>query len=141
MGEYGEGACSALRTLQLLPCSPEPTGDASDGSRDHGPYLDTRRISGSNFLIGHYHAAKGKKVETRIDTVIRRDPQSGAVGYYFDIDCDGQIDLIGYDSDEDGTLDRYDLPQEPLQIASLTEEFAQALQQGLIPYPQLQICR
>jgi len=63
------------------------------------------------------------------------------VGYHFDIDCDGQIDLIGYDSDEDGTLDRYDLPQEPLQIASLAKEFAQALQQGLIPYPQLQICR
>lgn len=87
------------------------------------------------------YAARRDKSVTQIDTVMQRDPESERVAYYFDLDCDGKIDLIGVDSNGDGTLDRYDLPREPFPLASLAPELAQAIQQGLIPYPQLRVCQ
>lgn len=73
--------------------------------------------------------------------MIREDLKEKALVYYFDLDCDGTVDLIGYDSGGDGVLDRYDLPQGPLRIAGLAKELTQSIQQLIIPYPQLRICR
>jgi hypothetical protein len=80
--------------------------------------------------------------ETKIDTVIQgADPDWQSVGYYVDADCNGVIDLIGFDANGDGEIDRYDLPREPFPLASLARELAQAIQQGTIPYPQVQMCQ
>ena len=88
------------------------------------------------------YAATGSVTGTEINTVIQGgDPQWRSLAYYFDVDCDGKIDLIGYSSKGDGTIDRYRLPEGPLQVAGLAKDLAQALQQHLIPYPQLRVCR
>lgn len=88
------------------------------------------------------YAATGRETGSEINTVILGgDPQWQSLAYYFDTNCDGVIDLIGYSSKGDGTIDRYRLPEGPLRVADLAKELAQALNQHLIPYPQLRICR
>ncbi len=88
------------------------------------------------------YSARGSRTPTQIDTVIQgADSEWKSLLYYFDADCDGQIDLIGFDSNGDGTIDRYDLPREPFPLASLAPELTQALQQGTIPYSQLRMCQ
>ncbi len=88
------------------------------------------------------YAVAGKVTATDLNTVITGgDSQWQSLVYYFDVDCDGEIDLIGDSSKGDGTIDRYRLPERPLQVAGLAKELAQALQQHIIPYPQLRICR
>lgn len=87
------------------------------------------------------YSARGSRTPTQIDTVIQgADPEWKSLLYYFDADCDGQIDLIGFDSNGDGTIDRYDLPREPFPLVSLARELTQAIQNGTIPYPQIQVC-
>jgi S1-C subfamily serine protease len=94
-------------------------------SREQPAYAAARSVSG-----------------TEINIVIQGgDPQWQSLAYYFDVNCDGEIDLIGFDSDADGVLDRYDLPREPFPLVSLARELTQALQQGIIPYAQLRICQ
>ena len=88
------------------------------------------------------YSARGSETPTQIDTVIQgADPEWQSLVYYFDIDCNGEIDLIGFDADGDGVVDRYGLPQEPFPLASLAQELTQALQQGTIPYSQLRVCQ
>lgn len=88
------------------------------------------------------YSARGSRTPTQIDTIIQgAEPQWQSLVYYFDADCDGQIDLIGFDSNGDGIIDRYDLPREPFPLASLARELVQGLQQGIIPYPQLRMCQ
>jgi len=60
---------------------------------------------------------------------------------YFDTDCDGVIDLVGYDTDGDGTIERYGPPPQPLRIVSLAKELVAALQEGTILYSQVQACK
>jgi hypothetical protein len=84
---------------------------------------------------------RGSKSTTQIDTVIQEAPQSKTWIYYFDFDCDGKVDLLGYDDNGDDIVDRYDLPQKPVRIADLARELAQAIRKGLIPYPQLRVCQ
>ncbi len=79
--------------------------------------------------------ARGNKATTQIDTVIKEGPQPKIWVYYFDQDCDGTVDLIGYDTNGDGTVDRYGRPQKPVRIADLAVELVQALRKGIIPYP------
>jgi S1-C subfamily serine protease len=87
------------------------------------------------------YAAKGSKTSAKIDTiVIGADPQWQALVYYFDTNCDGVIDLVGYDMEGNGKLERYSSPSEPLRVADLVREFASALQDGAIPYSQVQVC-
>jgi len=87
------------------------------------------------------YAARGDRIATQIDTVLREDPASKSLTFYFDLDCDGKIDLIGSDSAGNGEPDRYDLPQGSLKMADLATDLVQAFQQGIIPYSQLKMCR
>ena len=50
------------------------------------------------------------------------------------------IDLGGYDTDGDGTIERYGPPPQPLRIVSLAKELVAALHDGTIPYPQVETC-
>ena len=120
----------------------------SYGKNIVGVYINARVPPPDVWMVYHdlreqpVYAAKGSVTSTKIDTVVQAaDPQWQSLVYYFDRDCDGKIDLIGFDSNGDGTIDRYDLPREPFPLASLARELAQALQQGIIPYPQLRMCR
>ncbi len=51
------------------------------------------------------------------------------------------IDLVGYDTDGDGTIERYGPPPQPLRIVSLAKELVAALQEGTILYSQVQACK
>jgi hypothetical protein len=87
------------------------------------------------------YAAKGSKTSARIDiVVVGADPQWQVLVYYFDTNCDGVIDLVGSDMDGDGKLERYGSPPEPLRVVDLVREFVSALQDGAIPYSQVQVC-
>jgi S1-C subfamily serine protease len=87
------------------------------------------------------YAAKGSKTPTRIDTiVVGADPQWQVLVYHFDTDCDGVIDLLGYDMEGDGTIERYNPPPQPQRLANLARELVSALQDGTIPYSQVQAC-
>lgn len=118
------------------------------GSNIVGVYLNTRVPPPGMWLVykdgGRQmaYAAMGSKIPTTIDTVIQEaDPREKSLLYYFDADCDGMIDLIGFDSDGDNTVDRYDLPREPFPLAGLARELAQAIQKGAIPYPEVRMCQ
>jgi len=88
------------------------------------------------------YGAKSSGGSGRIDTVvIGADPQWQALVHYFDTNCDGLVDLIGYDAQGGGTPERYSPPPEPIRLASLASELVTALQDGAIPYPQLQVCQ
>lgn len=142
-----------LQRAESRAAAPAPSPRASAyrmeryGTKIVGVYVNARVpppdvwlvYDGANGQLAY--AAMGDTRATQIDTVIRPDLRSESLVYYFDLDCDGKIDLIGYQAEGDDTIERYDLPQEPLQIASLARELIQAFQQGIIPYPQLRICR
>jgi len=137
--------------------SPRPTpGPGSSafrmepfGKQIVGVYVDARVPPPDVWLVyrnsGRAHpsyAAKGSRAAARIDTVVvSADPQWQTLVYYFDTDCDGVIDLLGYDTRGDGTLERYGSPPEPLRMASLVQELVVAFQDGTIPYPQIQPCQ
>ncbi len=114
-----------------------------------GVYVDARVPPPDVWLVypdsGREHpayAAKGNKASTRIDTiVVGADPQWQVLVYYFDTDCDGVIDLVGYDTDGDGTIERYGPPPQPLRTVSLAKELVAALQEGTILYSQVQACK
>lgn len=87
------------------------------------------------------YAAKGSGASTQIDTIIvGADPQWQALVYYLDTDCDGAVDLVGYDTEGDGKLERYDPPSEPVRVIDLAQELVAALRDGTIPYSQVQTC-
>ncbi len=87
------------------------------------------------------YAAKGNKASTRIDTIIvGADPQWQVLVYYFDTDCDGVIDLVGYDTGGDGKIERYRQPPQSLRITDLAKELVIALHDGTIPYSQVETC-
>jgi len=88
------------------------------------------------------YAAIGRMNPLQIDTIIRNADSGGqSLAYYFDANCDGTVDLIGYGSAGSGVPDRYDRPTQPLTLADLAAELAQALDRQTLPYPQMQLCR
>jgi len=88
------------------------------------------------------YAAKGSKTPTRIDTlVVGADPQWQVLVYHFDTNCDGVIDLLGYDLEGDGTIERYSPPPQPQHLADLAGELRAAFADGTIPYSQVQLCQ
>ena len=87
------------------------------------------------------YGAKSSRGSGQIDTVVLgANPQWKALVHYFDTNCDGLIDLIGYDEQGAGRPERYSPPPELLRLASLASELVTALQDGTIPYPQLRLC-
>ncbi len=120
----------------------------SYGTNIVGVYVDARVPPPDVWLVYQdsrrqpAYAAKGQINALQIDTVVQSaDPQWQTLVYYFDTNCDGSIDLIGYSTAGDGTIDRYDSPPQALRIADLAQELLEAFQQGTIPYSQVQICQ
>jgi len=61
--------------------------------------------------------------------------------YYLDTNCDGVIDLVGYDLEGNGRLERYGPPPQPQRLAQLARELAEALTDSIIPYSQVRMCQ
>ncbi len=137
----------ARSTSASSPASARPASYKTEayGSNLMGIYVNTRvpppdvwlsRDAARKLVI-----AKGSKSMTQIDTVIQEGSQPKTWVYYSDLDCDGKVDLIGYDVNGDDIVDRYDLPQKPVRIVDLAGELVQALRKGIVPYPQLHVCQ
>jgi hypothetical protein len=69
------------------------------------------------------------------------DPDWRSLAYYFDLNCDGRVDLAGFGMSGDGSIDRYELPTKDLRISSLAAQLVAALHEGhKLPYPQIHVC-
>jgi hypothetical protein len=87
------------------------------------------------------YAVKGNSVKTEIDIVIKPgDAAWNTLVHYWDADCDGRVDLVGYEVADTGTVTRYEQPRQPLRLESLAREFVEALRKHAIPYPNLRVC-
>jgi S1-C subfamily serine protease len=120
----------------------------SYGTNIVGVYVDARVPPPDVWLVYSdgrrqpAYAARGQTNALQINTVVHSaDPRWQALVYYFDTNCDGSVDLIGYSTTGDGTIDRYDSPPQGLQIAELAQELVEAFQHGTIPYTQVRICQ
>ena len=84
---------------------------------------------------------QGMKSRLQLDVVtVGADPEWKTLTHYFDLNCNGLIDVIGRDTDGDGEIDRHRPPAQDFALASLAPEFDQALQRGALPYPELRLC-
>lgn len=57
-----------------------------------------------------------------------------------DIDCDGVVDLVGYEHVKDAQAVRYELAPSGKRLSSLATELAQAVAKGVIPISKLRLC-
>ena len=85
------------------------------------------------------YSAMGRVERTRLDTVITL--RESSLAYYFDVDCDGTIDLIGYAEPGGDTLTRYERPTTQPQLSSMIGELTVAFENGTIPYRQVRVCQ
>lgn len=158
----GEGlnyavAADVIKTfLAEAPTVPSPTTSSVApsayrielvGKQIVGLYLDARVPPPDVWLVYRdatrtqlAYAVRGHAGVTPIDTVIQATQGSPSLTFYFDTNCDGVIDLVGYSSTGTGSIDRYDIPQQRVLISALAREFVTTLQQGLISYPQIRVC-
>ncbi len=84
----------------------------------------------------------GASTKDKLDTVFKGvDPKWQQVVYYYDVNCDGVVDLIAYKSAGSDKIDRYQLPDTQIRLDSLAPDVAQAFDTGLIPYHQVKFCR
>jgi hypothetical protein len=91
---------------------------------------------------GASYVAEGSVTPTQIDTVVAPiDPDWRSLAYYFDLNCDGRVDLAGFGMSGDGSIDRYELPTKDLRISSLAARLVAALHEGnKLPNPQIHVC-
>jgi hypothetical protein len=91
---------------------------------------------------GASYVAEGSVTPTQIDTVVEPiDPDRRSLAYYFDLNCDGRVDVAGFGTSGDGSIDRYELPAKDLRISNLAAGLVAALQEGhKLPYPQIHVC-
>ena len=88
------------------------------------------------------YAVMGARSKTKLDTVFKgTDPKWKRTVYYFDVNCDGVIDLIGYSSPGSKTIDKYQRPESAIRLDALASQLAKAFDDGTIPYRQVQLCR
>ena len=87
------------------------------------------------------YAVMGASTKDKLDTVFKGvDPKWQQIVYYYDLNCDGVVDLIGYSSAGSSKIDRYQRPDTKIRLDSLAPEVARAFETGLIPYHQVKFC-
>jgi hypothetical protein len=77
-----------------------------------------------------------------IDTVILSQDQEGQIlGYHMDVDCDGTIDLIGYQKKGSAEIESYRVPDHVMRTDILALELDSAFKGRKVPYPALRVCQ
>ncbi len=76
----------------------------------------------------------------QIDTVIRSRDDQGAV-YFIDRNCDGIIDLIGYQRKNSDRIDTFRQPSQLLRLVDLAKDVDLAIKTKRLPYPQVRVCQ
>jgi S1-C subfamily serine protease len=88
------------------------------------------------------YAVMGASTKDKLDTVFKGvDPKWRLTAYYYDTNCDGVVDLIGYSAAGSTKIDRYQRPETEIRLDSLAPDVARAFETGLIPYHQIKFCR
>jgi len=85
------------------------------------------------------YAVVGRNEKNTLDTVI--ESKAATTVFYFDVDCDGIVDLIGYADAGADTVTRYVKPEHPPKLSSMIGELIAALAKGTIPYRQVHVCQ
>jgi hypothetical protein len=84
----------------------------------------------------------GASTKDKLDTVLKgADPKWQQLVYFFDMNCDGVVDLIGYSSAGSGKIDHYQRPDDKIRLDGLAPDVAHAFETGLIPYHQVKFCK
>ena len=105
------------------------------------PPPDTWLVFGASSQTPEY-AVMGVSSKATLDTVVKGvDPKWQEVVYYYDVNCDGIVDLIAHKSAGSDKPDSYQRPETPIRLDSLARDLAQAFDSGLIPYRQVKLCR
>jgi S1-C subfamily serine protease len=88
------------------------------------------------------YVVMGVSTKKKLDTVLKGvDPDWQEIVYYYDVNCDGVIDLIAYARAGSNKPERYQRPEAAIRLDSLAPELARAFKTGLIPYRQVHLCR
>jgi hypothetical protein len=88
------------------------------------------------------YAVMGASTKMRLDTVFEGvDPKWQQVVYYYDLNCDGVVDLIAYAHNGNDKPERYQRPEKTIRLDSLAPQLAAAFRAGLIRYSQVHFCR
>ena len=104
------------------------------------PPPDTWLVFGTSRDTPEYGVTSVARKAT-LDTVFKGvDPKWQEIVYYYDVNCDGVVDLIAHNSAGSDKPDSYELPERRIRLDSLASDLAQALDHGLIPYHQVQLC-
>jgi hypothetical protein len=75
----------------------------------------------------------GFSSRAKLDSFVKgTDRKWDSLVYYFDTDCDGVIDLIGYQDVGSKTIDRYQRPESSIRLNALARQLAKALDDGTI---------
>ena len=88
------------------------------------------------------YAALGSLRKLQINTVITgQDEQWQTLAYHVDADCNGTVDLIGYQGKGSKEIDRYRRPGKTLLLRRLAKELDGAFKRRKIPYSKLRVCQ
>ena len=87
------------------------------------------------------YIAVDSKSRGKIDTIMIKGKKKKGILHYFDTDCDGIIDVIGFQYDGKKEIDSYKKPSKRISTVSLAKELDTALKNKKIPYPSLRICQ
>jgi S1-C subfamily serine protease len=104
------------------------------------PPPDTWLVFGTSRDTPEY-GVTGISRKATLDTVFKgADPKWQEIVYYYDVNCDGVVDLIAHKTAGSDKPDSYELPEKLIRLDSLAGDLAHALDRGLIPYRQVQLC-
>lgn len=84
----------------------------------------------------------GRTEKTQLDMVFQASSTvPGEIDWYVDSDCDGMVDVLGYQAVGSDKIERYGYPPEPYPISSQAKELHQALMNYQIPLSSVQFCQ
>jgi len=84
----------------------------------------------------------GSQTKTQLDTIFHASrTKAGAVDWFFDTNCDGLVNVIGYQPAGSDKIERYRNPIESDSITSKASELHQALLNFRIPLSSVQFCQ
>jgi hypothetical protein len=88
-----------------------------------------------------FYGAMDSRRSGRIDTVIISAGDNRGDYWYMDQNCDGYVDLVGFQYPKSDQIDSYQVPSKPIRIDELAQELDRGLRLGRIPYRQLSVCK
>jgi S1-C subfamily serine protease len=77
----------------------------------------------------------------RVDSIMKGGGSSPTIFHYHDFDCDGIVDLIGYQPAGSKTIASYQVPQENVSMVMLASELDRAFRGGPMAFPVVRICQ